>query len=306
MNPAKSLLARPQWLPKKIWPFETFGLEVDDSMLAVTDVGQGPTLLFVDASIWSFIWRDVIERLSSAFRCVTFDAPGIGRSESPRKGAVTLERAARAVNAVIEKLDLDDITLVAHDLGGPAAVAAAGRTPERIRGIVAVNAFAWKPSHRGLRFMLATAGNPFVRELDAATGFLSRLTSTSFGVGRHFDAQSRAAFRHGMNATARRTFHELIRDAARGDALYDEIERALDGPLSRLPLLTIFGERNDPFAFQKQWKTLFPTARQIVIRKGHHFPMCDAPHLVADEIRSWHAEIIAAESDASSRSRASS
>jgi pimeloyl-ACP methyl ester carboxylesterase len=303
MSPTKSFLARPQWLPNEVWPFETFGLEVRDSIVAVTDVGQGPTLLFVDASIWSFIWRDVIERLSGQFRCVTFDAPGIGRSESLRKAAVTLERTARAVNAVIEKLDLDDITLVTHDLGGPAGVAAAGRTPERIRGLVAVNAFAWKPSDRGLIFMLAMLSNPFVREVDAVTGLLSRLSSTSFGVGRHFDAKSRAAFRHGMNAKARRTFHDLIRDAARCNALYDEIGRALDGPLSRLPLLTIFGDRNDPFGFQKRWKTLFPAARQIVVRNGNHFPMCDAPNLVADEIRSWHADMVAEQGDGGSRSR---
>ena len=34
-------LLRPSWLPESVWPFQTFGLEVDGSVLAVTDVGQG-------------------------------------------------------------------------------------------------------------------------------------------------------------------------------------------------------------------------------------------------------------------------
>jgi hypothetical protein len=52
-------LARPDWLPENVWPFETFGLETDDSIIAVTDVGNGPALLFVHCGLWSFIWRDV-------------------------------------------------------------------------------------------------------------------------------------------------------------------------------------------------------------------------------------------------------
>ena len=43
----KTLLLRPDWLPESVWPFQTFELEMDPSTMAVTDVGQGPTLLFV-------------------------------------------------------------------------------------------------------------------------------------------------------------------------------------------------------------------------------------------------------------------
>lgn len=35
-------LARPKWLSEKVWPFVTGGLEVDGSMVAVTEIGQGP------------------------------------------------------------------------------------------------------------------------------------------------------------------------------------------------------------------------------------------------------------------------
>jgi len=69
--------------------------------------------------------------------------------------------------------------------------------------------------------------------------------------------------------------------------VYDEVARAIAGPLGRLPLLTIFGEHNDPLKFQPQWKARFPGARQVIVRKGNHFPMCDAPDFVADEIRRW-------------------
>jgi pimeloyl-ACP methyl ester carboxylesterase len=49
------------------------------------------------------------------------------------------------VGALIDTLDLRDVTPVAHDLGGPAGLAAAAARPERFRGVVAVNTFAWRP-----------------------------------------------------------------------------------------------------------------------------------------------------------------
>jgi pimeloyl-ACP methyl ester carboxylesterase len=38
---------------------------------------------------------------------------------------------------------------------------------------------------------------------------------------------------------------------------------------------------------------MFPAARQVVVPRGNHFPMCDAPELVAHSISSWHREQIA-------------
>jgi len=250
-------------------------------------------LLLVHAGTWSFIWRDLIARLSSDFRCICFDAPGNGRTRDAAGAVISLEKASRAVTGVIEQLELEDVTLVAHDLGGLAGVAGAARTPERIRGIVGMNALGWKPTGAALRTMLAVIGNGFTRELDVLAGFVPRLTTTSFGVGRHLDGASRRAFFTGMDTRGRRAFHNYIRDARRCDALYDEIARALAGPFSGLPLLTIFGERNDPFGFQQQWRALFPNVRQVVVPKGNHFPMCDAPDLVAETIRSWHRDCVA-------------
>jgi pimeloyl-ACP methyl ester carboxylesterase len=260
---------------------------VEGSQLAVTDVGRGPALLFVHTGAWSFIWRDLLERLSGDFRCVCFDAPSTGRSAAVPRPQTNLARAARAAAGVIEQLDLRDYTLVAHDLGGLSGIAGAAAMPERVRGIVAMNTFGWKPE-TGLRRMLSIVGSAAFTELDARTGLLPRITSTAFGIGRHMDDAGRRAFRAGMPPSARRAFHDYMRDAGRSGALYTRIHDALTGPFARLPLLTIFGERNDPFHFQPRWRELFPHAVQMVVAKGNHFPMCDDPDLVAQTIQAWH------------------
>ncbi|HEV3114753.1 MAG TPA: alpha/beta fold hydrolase [Candidatus Binataceae bacterium] len=290
VSAAMQPLLRPSWLPERVWPFGSLRLEVDGAGVAATDVGEGPALLFVHTGMWSFIWRDVMTRLLNDFRCVAFDAPGTGQNDRLPASEISLERASRAVTAIIEALDLHDLTLVVHDLGGPAGIAGASRTPRRVRGLVGVNTFAWKPSGAIFRGMLALMGSAPMREFDALSGLLARVSASSFGAGRHLDGPSRDAFRAGIGRQGLRTFHRYMRDARQSNSIYERAGSALAGPFKTLPLLTIFGERNDPFGFQQRWKRMFPDARQLVVAKGNHFPMCDDPDLVASTIRSWHRE----------------
>lgn len=282
---ALATLDRPQWLPASAWPWETYALSHDRGRIAVTDIGRGPTLLLVHVGSWSFVWRDVLLRLQSDFRCVAVDAPGCGLSD--RLPSPTLAQAGEAVVAVIDALQLRDLTLVAHDLGGPAGFLAAARRADRVAGLAAVNCFAWRPTGPAFRGMLAAMGSAPVRELDAATGALPRLTSSSFGVGRHWSRADRAVFRAGIDASARRAWHAYFKDARGAPALYAEIGTALRASLADRPALTVFGQFNDPLRFQPRWKALFPAARQLKVSRGNHFPMCDDPDFVAEALRSF-------------------
>jgi pimeloyl-ACP methyl ester carboxylesterase len=85
-------------------------------------------------------------------------------------------------------------------------------------------------------------------------------------------------------------FHDYLNSARFSDEIYDEVARALTGAFRGLPLLTIFGQRNDPLGFQPQWRRLFPDSQQETIPAGNHFPMCDDPELVTEVIRSWYHE----------------
>ena len=158
----------PAWLPASAWPWPTYSLETGTGRIAVTDIGHGPTLLFVHVGTWSFVWRDVIARLQNDFRCVSIDAPGSGLSDRV-ESAATLTHAAEAVTAVVDALQLNDITLVAHDLGGPAGFHAASRRADRFAALVSVNCFAWRPSGPAFRGMLALMGSAPARASDASS-----------------------------------------------------------------------------------------------------------------------------------------
>jgi haloalkane dehalogenase len=81
-------------------------------------------------------------------------------------------------------------------------------------------------------------------------------------------------------------------DASYSTRLLERIEIALGTTLRDRPLLTIFGQYNDPFGFQRRWRELFPHARQVLVARGNHFPMNDDPPGVAAAIGSWWQEVI--------------
>lgn len=283
-------LTRPDWLTADLWPWEIRTVNSPTGRVAVTDTGTGPVLLFVHVGMWNFVWRDVIRRLEPSFRCVALDAPGNGLSDHPKASPISLDGAASAVAAVVTRLDLEDVTLVVHDLGGPAGIAGVAETSERVAGIVAVNTFAWRPSGAMFRGMLRFISSAPVRELSALTGWLVAATSTRFGVGRHWGRAERAAFRAPFDAQRRRATHRYLGSALAADELFAQAEGALGGPLTDRPVMTIFGERNDPLRLAPRWKATFPHAVQQVVQQGNHFPMCDAPADVAAWISDWHAE----------------
>ncbi len=276
---------RPEWLTTEAWPFTLSRLDVNGADVSYTDIGAGPTLVFVNVGMWSIVWRDVIATLCDRYRCIALDAPGCGLSARPPSG-VDLVVAADAIDVLVQTLDLVDITLVAHDLGAPATLQAAARWPERVAALVVINGFGWRPSGAMFRGMLAMMGNPATREIDALTGWLPRASATRFGVGRHWNRRTRAAYKRGLRRPQRRSFHRYMAAARKHD--YTVIDACVK-TLADRPLLTIFGQRNDPLRFQPKWKERFPDASQATVAKGYHFPMCDNPELVASTIAGWHA-----------------
>src|SRR5260370_1484975 len=79
--------------------------------------------------MWVLMWGEVIVRIGGEFRWIALDAPGTGESAPVPASAMRLENSARAVNGLIEGLELENLTLVVHDLGGPAGLAGAWGAP---------------------------------------------------------------------------------------------------------------------------------------------------------------------------------
>ncbi len=104
------------------------------------DEGSGrPVLLLHGQPTWGYIWRRFIPPLAQTYRVVVPDHMGFGKSETPQDRTYTLRTHVENLAALIDALDLRDITLVMQDWGGPIGVGYAVRHPERIHSLVLMN-----------------------------------------------------------------------------------------------------------------------------------------------------------------------
>jgi len=61
----KTTQHRPTWLPESVWPFQTLGLKVYGTRLAVAVADAGPVLLFVHTGASELRWQVRFARLRS-------------------------------------------------------------------------------------------------------------------------------------------------------------------------------------------------------------------------------------------------
>src|SRR4030095_15170552 len=102
--------------------------------------GKGePALVLIHC--WSCdrnLWDNQVPVFAKQYRVVTIDLPGHGESGQERKNW-SVESYADDVNTVITKLNLKRVVLIGSSMGGPIAVEATRRMPDRVVAIVPVD-----------------------------------------------------------------------------------------------------------------------------------------------------------------------
>lgn len=83
-------------------------------------------------------WDAQIPALEERYRVIALDLPGHGEAGAERE-AWTVEAFGHDVAGLIDRLDLRDVVLVGHSMGGPVSLKAAALARDRVRGIVAVD-----------------------------------------------------------------------------------------------------------------------------------------------------------------------
>jgi pimeloyl-ACP methyl ester carboxylesterase len=276
------------------FPFEPRFLEAGDVRLHYVDEGprDAPAILFVHGNpTWSYLWRRPIAALSEqGRRCVAIDHMGFGRSDKPtRPSRYRLQAHLDHTVALIDELDLGDVTLVAHDWGGPIGLGALLERRERFRDALLLNTWAWElPSFlppflrefrtEGLGEILALAGNLFVESIPG--GMASRDTDPVMmdayraPFPDYWSRVGTLAFQRDLPLTERDHSARLM------GSIHDRLME-LD-----LPVTLLWGMRDTVFrpVFVDQWRELFPEARVIELPDAAHFVPEDRPDAVIDAL----------------------
>jgi non-heme chloroperoxidase len=110
-----------------------------DTKLHVDDTGGSgrPVVLIHGWPLTSESWAGQVDALQAAgYRVITYDRRGFGRSDKPLVG-YTYEALSSDVNALLEALDLHDVTLVGFSMGGGEVASYCARYGvERLRSVV--------------------------------------------------------------------------------------------------------------------------------------------------------------------------
>jgi pimeloyl-ACP methyl ester carboxylesterase len=146
-------------------------LELEQGTIRVYDEGEGPALVFVHGLLVGHtLWELVTKQLAGSHRCVSIDLPLGAHREAMRPDAdVSPRGVARMIAAVMEKLDLQNVTLVGNDTGGALCQLVVAHHPERLAGLVLTTCDAYEhfppPSLKPMLWLPRSPriGNAFLR-----------------------------------------------------------------------------------------------------------------------------------------------
>ena len=280
------------WLDEALYPFAHRSFRTDGYDLHYVDDGSGEPLVFVHGTpTWSFLWRHLLVALRDRYRVVAPDHLGYGLSDKPAAADLTPAAHARRFAELLQHLDLQEVTLVVHDFGGPIGLAWALRHPERVKRVVLFNTWLWSnEGDRNVGTVSRLLGGPLGRFLYRRLNFSPRmLLPSAFG---DRDRLSAAVHRHYLGPFPTPATREapwvLARELMGSNHWYEGLwaKRAL---LRELPVLIIWGMRDRlmPPRHLLRWQGELPHARVVRIAESGHFPQEEAPDRVLRELEEF-------------------
>jgi haloalkane dehalogenase len=290
------------------YPFASRFVETPMGMMHYVDEGAGaPVLMLHGNPTWSFLYREFISALSRTRRVVAPDHIGFGLSEKPRDEALySINGHIKNLEALVTSLDLQNITLVMQDWGGPIGLGLAARHPGRIKALVILNTFGFYPPADNLdpenlilpaplRLMRTKGiGDFLVRNL----GFFERVAMpTAVQSGKRWKAVRHAytgLFERHADRAGVMAFPRLIPTTTRHPTARLMIEET--GPFIEQfkgPARGFWGVKDPFFPIEAlhAWKKRLPHARFTELPAAKHYIQEDAPEIIIPALQAFLAEI---------------
>ena len=158
---------------KALYPYESHYMTIGGFKYHYLDEGptepdgvERPVLICVHGNpTWSFFFRSVVNAFCDKYRVIAVDHIGCGLSEKPgaKEYPYTIARRADDLLELIEKLELKNCVLVAHDWGGAVGMCAATQIPDVFSKIVLMNTASYL--HEGCPRRIRTFHIPILNKI---------------------------------------------------------------------------------------------------------------------------------------------
>ena len=283
------------WRP--LYPFRSHYHNVNGFRMHYLDEGRGESILFVHGNpTWSFYWRNLVIPLRKNYRCIAVDHIGCGLSDKPVEKAYpfTLQRRMDDLCELIGRLNMKNITLVAHDWGGAIGMGAACQLPERFSRFVLMNTGAFLSTRCPLR--IRACHTPFLGRLavQGLNAFAVAATTMTISNRKNMTREVRAGLLAPYNTWANRlAVYRFVQDIplSRKHPSYAtllNVEQQLPVFCGK-PVLLLWGMQDWCFTpdFLKRFLQFFPDAETHRFDDAAHYIVEDIPERVASTIEEF-------------------
>ncbi len=108
--------------------------------------GKGRPIVFLHGFLENItMWEQTIALLENSYHCIAIDLLGHGDTES--LGYIhTMENMALAVNTVLDELQITDLTLIGHSMGGYVSLAFVDLFPKKAISLILLNSTSYPDS----------------------------------------------------------------------------------------------------------------------------------------------------------------
>lgn len=120
--------------------FQASSIEVGDATQYVRTGGTGPAVLLLHGfGDTGDMWQPLAEILVADHKVIVPDLRGMGLSSHPETGYEKTKQA-RDLAAILDRLSVDRVTLVTHDIGNMVGYALAAQFPQRVAKWIVMDA----------------------------------------------------------------------------------------------------------------------------------------------------------------------
>jgi pimeloyl-ACP methyl ester carboxylesterase len=217
-------------------------VQVDGLTLAYREQGSGPPVLLLHG--WptsSFLWREVMPPIARRNRVLALDLPGFGGSDKPPGARYDFELFGRALDGFLAELEVDEVALAVHDLGGPVGLHWALHHPERVTKLALLNTLVYPEFSEAVMEFVKACTTPELREQLTSPEGLEAAMRLGLADESHLTEDVLAAVRAPFQTAEER---RSLADAGIGlqPEGFAEIARRL--PSISVPVRIVYGERD--------------------------------------------------------------
>lgn len=269
------------------YDFEPHYAELHGLRLHWVDEGEGePIVCFHGEPTWSFLYRKMVPPLvQGGYRVICPDYAGFGRSDKPTdRDWYSYDRHVELMSQLLGGLNLQDVTVVVQDWGGPIGLRWAMENADHVARLVILNTglFTGRVSKGFLAWRDFAERNP-----DLPVGFvISGATATD--VPEDVVAAYEAPFPTPESKAGAAQFPLLVPTSDEDEGAAPM--RAVSDALSRWdkPALVAFSDQDPVFPFPRSgdvFTSLIPSAgEQVRIEGAAHFLQEDRGELIAEHM----------------------